>query len=372
MKQSIKKTIPFIAAAVFVMAGATLWIANDKGSVELLVQDSREISLTEEESHSLEITLDEVKSHQIVDSIRVIGKAVFDQDAKSFVTPPMSGNVEHVAVKKGDQVKKGDILASIFSQEAAACKIEYQKALNEVALMKNVLETEEALYAKGFSTEQQYLKAKQEYDHAYLSCKYALDQLDRLGMNGIGEEPLSRYFLKAPMDGTIVDHTLTAGALVSPQSDSILIADLNRVHIEIGLNEEEMNKVQAGSFIEVGEHTGIVKSILPAIDHQTMKSYALANLLDGYKLTPGALVDVKIIVNMEEVPVAVKKTSVVEKEGNPVVFIKTEDGFSPTEVVLGIEDDTYVEVVSNLELGEQIADENLFYLKSEMSSHGDE
>lgn len=375
MKLSVKKTIPFIGMAVMVMAGAVTWIVNGRGAEEPFVLDAGgEISLSDEEAASLEIALDEVKSQPIWNTVHVIGKVVFDQDAKSYITPIFSGNVESVAVKKGDMVKKGDILAAIFSQEAAACKVEYQKCQSELALMKIVLDTEDALYAKGFSTEQQYLKAKQEHDQAELSRKYAFDQLQRLGILDVNDEiPLSRYYLKAPMDGTIVENTLTVGAMANPHEDSILMADLDRVHIEIGLNEEELSQIQPGSFIEIGEHTGIVKTILPSIDSKTQKSYALAHLVDGFKLTPGSLVDVKVIVDMQEAPLAVKRSAVVEADGENLVFVKTDEGFMPTPVELGNGDDDYVEIVSNnLDLGDLVADDNLFILKSEYSKEGED
>lgn len=367
MNLSIKKTLPFVFAAIFVLVGASFWIMNERCDDEQLAANDNEIALTDEEVASLEIKLNSVQSHAIQHSFKVMGKAVYDQDARSFVVPMMGGTVEKIYSKKGDAVKKGDILASIFSQEAAAHKIEYQKSQNEIALLKNVMDSEETLYEKGFSTEQQFLKAKQEYDAAVLSAKLCYDKLKTMGVNGSDpEEALSRYYLVAPMDGTVINNSLVLGAIVNPQEDSILVADLKRIHIEIGLNEEEMKQVQAGTFIEVGEHTGIVKAVLPAMDTTTMKAYALANLADGSSITPGSVVDVKVIASMASVPMAVKRCAVVENEGCNLVFVKTDGGFVPQEVTLGLMDDDYVEIKGEIAVGTPIAEENVFILKSEV------
>lgn len=368
MKLSIKKTLPFVFIAVFVLVGASFWIMNERGADEQLVANDNEIALSNEEAASLDIKVGEVQPFSLQHSFKVLGKAVYDQDARSYVVPMMTGTVEKIHARKGDTVKKGDILASIFSQEAASHKIEYQKSLNEVALLKNVMDSEETLYDKGFSSEQQFLKAKQEYDAALLNSKLCYDKLRAMGVNAADtEDALSRYYLIAPIDGTIVDNSLILGAIVDPQEDSVLVADLKRVHIEIGLNEEEMRQVHPGTFIEVGDHTGMVQAVLPAIESRTMKAYALANLADGSSITPGSVVEVKMITNLENVAMAVKKCALVENDGCNMVFVKTENGFTPQEVTLGMMDDNYVEIKGDIAVGTTIAEDNLFILKSEFS-----
>ena len=54
MNLSIKKTLPFVFIAIFVLVGASFWIMNERCDDEQLAANDNEIALTDEEVASLD------------------------------------------------------------------------------------------------------------------------------------------------------------------------------------------------------------------------------------------------------------------------------------------------------------------------------
>jgi len=81
---------------------------------------------------------------------------------------------------------------------------------------------------------------------------------------------------------------------------------------------------------------------------------------------PGRLVAGRVETRRREVQVAVPPTALQRRDGAYVVFVRMGESFRSVEVELGARDEHAVEVTSGLQAGSEVANENSFLLKAEL------
>lgn len=88
---------------------------------------------------------------------------------------------------------------------------------------------------------------------------------------------------------------------------------------------------------------------------------------------PGLFINAEVITAAAEVPLAIPKTALESFENQTVVFVKTGDGFTPQPVKIGRENHTTVEILAGLAVGDRYVSKGGFTLKAELekSAFGD-
>lgn len=81
---------------------------------------------------------------------------------------------------------------------------------------------------------------------------------------------------------------------------------------------------------------------------------------------PGVFVTAQIAVAEQTADLCVPRAALQTIEGEENLFVRTIEGFEKREVVIGRGDDTRVEIVFGLDLGEVIATARTFVLKAEL------
>ncbi len=69
-------------------------------------------------------------------------------------------------------------------------------------------------------------------------------------------------------------------------------------------------------------------------------------------------------------PVAVPHTALQHMRDSDVVFVQQGDFLEAAPVVLGTEDEQWVEIISGLEPGQRYVSKNSFFLKAEIGKEG--
>ena len=111
----------------------------------------------------------------------------------------------------------------------------------------------------------------------------------------------------------------------------------------------------------------------PLVDKDTRTARVVAEMQNPDRMwRPGSFVTAAIALNERTVPLVVPATAIQKLDGQPIVFVRTKDGFEKRDVVLGEREDQTVEIVSGLTPGEAIAATNTFPLKAELSKPRDE
>ena len=112
---------------------------------------------------------------------------------------------------------------------------------------------------------------------------------------------------------------------------------------------------------------GKISYISPIIDEATRTATARVSLDNSTgKWKPGMFVTAEVLTLEQEVPLAVSKNAIQSFEGQAVIFVQDKDGFRPQPVTVGIQNDKAVEILSGLHAGERYIAKGAFTVKAEL------
>lgn len=329
------------------------------------------------------------------------------------VQPKISGTVKKVYVSLGDIVKAGDVLFEIddtdlrFQVEQAEASlvlaqanherniggsletqvVQQQSAVNTYEIQYNDLvkdlENTKTLYAKGAVSKQELDNLQSSVDKAKLQFDTALQDL-RLTKEKIAKETkksgkasilqaqvaldnartqLGYTKVKAEIDGVISACDITEGSTVSTQIAAMKIANMDKVKLSFNISDDIINRVSAGSkaYITISSasdtlYEGTVTNISPVADSQTMM-YPVEIYIDNpdYHIKPGMFASIKLVLSNKENTILVPLNAVIEENNEKFVYTVDKNNIAHKTIVeTGIKNDTSIEIVKGVEVGDQV------------------
>lgn len=191
---------------------------------------------------------------------------------------------------------------------------------------------------------------------------------------------LQTYDVKSLMAGTVVGKHITLGEFVNTDRDVYVVADLSDVWVDIAVYARDQGSVSVGQEAQIRSDDlnlharTVISYVSPLVDEHTRTSLARAVLpnTEG-RWRPGSFVTAELLSDAMDVPVVVPNHSIETMDGHPVVFVQTDDGFSPRAVTTGRANSRMTEIVAGLQAGDIIVVEGSFTLKAELmkASFGD-
>jgi membrane fusion protein, heavy metal efflux system len=336
------------------------------------------------------INLATVQSGTIAHKIIVPGAIVPEADRIAHVAVKLSSIVAELRKNTGDSVEKNEVVAVLESREVADAKSEYLAARLTSELQKDLLERDKALFDKQVSSEQQFIRSRNEAARAVIRIDIARQKLFALGLTeteiaGLPNQPealLRLQEVRSPISGRVVERKVELGVAVGRdnlETELFVIADLDRVWVELAVSPEDVSRVRIGQTVSVTARgtaeaaKGKLIFIGPILDKDTRSARVVAEINNNDGVwRPGLFVTAAIVVEERSAAVAVPVAAIQTMDGRPVAFIRTSDGFQKRQVVLGERDERAAEVASGLSVGETIAVTHTFLLKAEMLKGADE
>ncbi|MCB2212184.1 efflux RND transporter periplasmic adaptor subunit [bacterium] len=313
--------------------------------------------------------------------ISLPGEVRLDQDRIAHVTPTVPGNVHKVLVNEGDYVQQGQLLAVIHSEQLASSKSDLLEAREQLRLAEATYNRVQSLREDGIASIEELQMAEREKQGAVISLRSAEQVLHALGIDEdriqtIDSDPsveLSHHELLAPFNGRVIQRRIVQGERVAEETDAFIIADLSSVWVDarvyprdLGMIREQMPVVVIAGY-GIPNVSGNLNYVGPIVGEETRTAVARTEVTNpNGLLRPGLFVTVKVATEEFPVEIAVPRTSLVMLEGKPHLFVREGDEFKPVEVVIGMENETHVEIVDGLVVGQTYVSKNGFTLKAEM------
>ncbi|MDT9500186.1 efflux RND transporter periplasmic adaptor subunit [Capnocytophaga canimorsus] len=145
------------------------------------------------------------------------------------------GVLERIHVQKGQNVQKGQLLASIqdggISQQLAQLKIQAE-------LAKTTFERQSRLWENKIGSEIQYLQAKSAYE----TQQSAVEQM---------QKQVAKANIYAPFSGVIDDVITDVGTVVAPGMSVLRLVNLSDMYLESEVPEQYVANVKKGSQAKV-------------------------------------------------------------------------------------------------------------------------
>ena len=196
----------------------------------------------------------------------------------------VSGQIKKLYVKLGDQVKKGDMIASIDSStqqnsidnkeaQLAIYKAQLESAKVALNIAKTQFDRENALFAKNATSKQEFESAKNTYSANSAKIKELEAQIKQTNIElSTAKINLGYTKITAPRDGTVVSVQVEEGQTVNANQTTptiVNIADLSRVKMKMQIAEGDITKIKVGTPVEysiLSEPTKKFKTTVSSID----------------------------------------------------------------------------------------------------------
>ena len=343
--------------------------ATHEPLVQLVADEPATVRLKDQTvAEALGIKVTEVRSAPQPEPLRLPGSLLLDPNRLVHVHSRFTGEtvsigeIEDGGVKRtlqyGDPVKKGQVIAVIWSKEVGEKKSELVDALSQLEMSRSLLKRLESVQ-KGVVTERVILEARRDVEAGMIAVARAERTLRSWRMTDDEIETVRREYknlmkekdasdlaidekwaeteIRAAIDGVIVEKNFNVGDVVDPQDDLFKIADLSRLQVLANVYEEDLwairdlkqadrhwsidlksdpsdNQIQGtfeliGSMIDPAQRTG---SVMGWLDNKDSR------------LLVGQFITATVQLPASSAVVAIPESALIEEGDSSTVFVATD------------------------------------------------
>ena len=312
----------------------------------------------------------------------------------------VSGQIKKLYVKLGDQVKKGDMIASIDSStqqnsidnkeaQLAIYKAQLESAKVALNIAKTQFDRENALFAKNATSKQEFESAKNTYSANSAKIKELEAQIKQTNIElSTAKINLGYTKITAPRDGTVVSVQVEEGQTVNANQTTptiVNIADLSHVKMKMQIAEGDITKIKVGTPVEYSilsepmkKFQTTVSSIDPGLTTLSDGSYgSSSSSKSSYSSSSSSssavyyyaqsIVDNKdgilrigmttqnelLIANVEDA-IIVPSIGIKKDENGTFVYVLKDGKPVKTAVKTGIKDNLDTQIISGINEGDEI------------------
>jgi len=165
------------------------------------------------------------------------------------VASKVQGRVSSFSVDEGDIVVKGDIIASLESDELSAT-LDQAVAIEKNAQIK--LDNNKKTFDRAAKLKKKRMISDQEYDTIKGAYDSAFADLTRAtAARKLAQIAFNEGTIKAPISGTILTKVADTGDLMAPFSTVVTMADLSVLDIMLYVPETKYGKIMLKDYVYV-------------------------------------------------------------------------------------------------------------------------
>jgi len=274
-----------------------------------------------------------------------------------------AGRVVEIKARLGDQVKKGQLLLRVQSNDVSGAYQTYLKAVNDERLGRQQLERAQLLYDKGAIAKSALEQAEDTEGDAKADLNAATEQLHLLGIDK--DHPSGIVDIVAPISGVITDQQVTnaSGVQGLGSPNPFTISDLSYVWIVCDVYENDLDAVRVGEFADIHLSAypdqlikGRVDNILPVLDPNIRTAKVRLEVPNPGMMRVGMFVTATFYGKQPETRAAVPAAAILHLHDREWVYTPISAGhFKRLEVVSGkMLPENMQEIVSGIKPGDRV------------------
>ncbi|MFZ5351675.1 MAG: efflux RND transporter periplasmic adaptor subunit [Bacillota bacterium] len=329
-----------------------------------------------------------------------------------IIVPKLPGKAASVLVDVGQRVKKGDVLFTLDEKDVRLQVAQAEAAVNvarsslirtkssaseqQLEQLKLALKGAEAAYD---SSKAAYEKTKEMYnagavqkdvldkaeaqltaaEQQYTAAKNNLDLVQNKSIPeaiaiaeaqykqaeaayNTAKNQLENLSIKSPIEGIVASRSIDEGEMVSNAAAAMIIVDLTDVFVDVNVTESIINKIKKGDSVKVlipsmdnQSFDGEIMNISPSADIRLQSYPVRIKIANGQQSIKGGMfAEVEFIFDKIDNALVIPINSVIDEEGKRSVFIVSGDIAVKKEIITGLQDDEYIEVISGINGNDQL------------------
>jgi len=323
-------------------------------------------------AEAVPVSLAEAKMGRLSRGDILAGKVV--AAAEVNLVPKMTGKVAEVPVDVGDRVRAGQVVLRLDAPELEAAVRQAEAALALAESNRRQAQLDYDVAAANYERAKVLLEhqalSEAEFQAKYeLPYKAAKERVENLAPAQVRQAEaalalaranLANSIVNSPIAGVVTARNVDPGELAAPTMPVLTVADIDRVVVEAGASEQQVNKLKKGqkvrvfiSAVRAEPFEGVISSISPAADVRT-KMYTVKVEIPnpGHLIKPGMFAEVDLGVAGEAV--LVPRDAVVTRDNTTAVFVVVGNKAVLRKVETGPSDGRNIAVLSGLKPGEKV------------------
>lgn len=254
-------------------------------------------------------------------------------------------------------------------QEAQA---QLAQAQLDVRVAQVHLGRERRIASSGLLADTEAWEARSEEARAREALHHSRELLNLLGAGGDGNHD-NLVRVSSQLSGLVTERPVARGERVEAGQKLFTILDISRLWIWIDLYEKDLASIRRGMAVRIKVPAYPKKTFLarisyvsPELNPESRTVRARVEVSNpARELKPNMFATVTILSGSSRAVPAVPTASLARVENQDVVYVQMEaDHFERRPVQLGERESDWVEIVSGLKLGDKVATQGVFALKS--------
>ncbi len=349
----------------------------------------------------------------------VQAEAVLYPLQEAAITPKISAPVARFLVRRGDKVRRGELLAVLENKDLAAAAAEnkgayeqaqaayntavkgtlpesWQKAELDVRAAKQELDAEQKIYDSRQNLYKQgaisrkdldqarvaYVQARNQYDIAQshlqalqsggkqAALQQAAGELQSAKGKYEGAEAQLNYTeVRSPITGVVTDRPLYPGEIASPGTPLITVMNLSQVVARAHIPQDQAALLKIGDPATIAAGTqkfpGKVTVVSPALDSSSTTVEVWVQAANpGAKLRPGSNVNVQMVAGTVPNAIVVPASALLTSgQGQTSVMVVGSDSRAHQQSVeVGVRQGDEVQIAGGLKPGTEVITQGAFGL----------
>ncbi|HQZ65771.1 MAG TPA: efflux RND transporter periplasmic adaptor subunit [Planctomycetaceae bacterium] len=314
---------------------------------------------------SMQLTTGDIQPARQPQSLRLTGQLVLDPAKLVHVTTRFSGEVVRVAsadekdgppIRIGEKVKKGQLLAKIWSREIGEKKSDLVDALSQLYLDESIYRNLKVLEKSGAIQQRSLEEMQRSYESGLIlvervrrtltSWRIAETEMAKIEIEArrihaqatagpsvnldaeaagkpapesVVDATWGEIQILSPIDGTILEKNLTVGDIVGTEDDLFKIADIDRLMVMANIYEEDLDtvaalpvdqrvwRIEVNSQVTAGPVRGVIEVIGDVIDpsqHTAILTGPIDNSQGAFRIGQFAqtVIDIPAKPNLLQIP----------------------------------------------------------------------
>jgi membrane fusion protein, heavy metal efflux system len=313
-------------------------------------------------------------------TLQVVAHVESDARRIARVGSPVAGRILRLVVFEGQNVRTGQVLATLHSTDLSDAQMQLIKADSQQNLAAAGVKRAKQLVEAEVIGRAELERREAEQVQAATDVASYRTQLRGLGMGDAQIRQLEAnhritadYPIVAPRSGIVLKRDVTVGQVVQPADLVFTIADLSNVWVVANVPEEDAGTLRAGMPVTVSVPAlpketirGNLSYVSPVVDPATRTVIVRMEVPNGNGLLkPDELASMTLTGHAER-KLTVPNTAVVREDNKDYVFVQSRpDRCVLREVSLGVEEDDRRVVQSGVTATDTIVLDGAFHLNNQ-------
>ena len=304
------------------------------------------------------------------------------------VTPLVSGRITRVTADLGQHVRRGQVIAQIFSPELAEAQTRYISIEAELGAHERELARTERLVQIGAASAQELERIHAEHTAQRADLQAAASRLQLLGLSaeaieqlGPGKTVGATTNVHAPIAGVVTERLANIGLNVDLATKLFTVVDLASVWVVTELYEKDFGRVPLGSAATITTTAypdlvlrGRVSYIDPQLSTATRTAKVRIEVPNvGNQLRLGMYTDATFAGAVGAATPMVPQSAVQNIADQTVVYLvdpRRPGAFIERDVRLGAPAGDLVSVLAGVQAGDVVVGEGSFFVRAERERLG--